>query len=414
MNLTAHIERTTLLAQRATQEGSLDIRHLVIDPAEPFQANGLTIVVRRLADEQMHAGHSVTLFYLLKTPLEETNDITDVPMHCLLMTGPKVGGRFVRLDANVIEALTEEATQNTIFHIHHCRDPLLVSLTTELRRRGIPYAMTIHGRYSHVFDQDNNVVRVLPALYLRFIERRVLESARFVQAITSAEQEIVRRIAPRAVCELIFNVGYSSRIDGLPQAPTRKSPSPRFPLFGFCGRYAVEHKGLDLLLGGFAEYRRAGGKGTLELVGTGPARQLAAMADSLSVGRYCQIGGPQFGKEKKRVLQTWDFFVLPSRFDVLPTAGLEAAILGLPLIASKLTGFADHIGNSHSGFVIEDLSPHAVAKALFLAERVSADEWARMSRAAFNMAVSNGDWTAIAARLVDLYRRPTAIEALSG
>ncbi|MGO8846970.1 MAG: glycosyltransferase family 4 protein [Methylocella sp.] len=403
------------MRQRSAQEGSLNIRHLVIDPGDtPLQANGLAIVARRLADEQMRAGHSVTLFYLLKTPLQETNGITDVPMHCLLMTGTKVGGRFVRLDAHVIDALMAEATDNTLFHIHHGRDPLLISITSEFRRRRIPYAMTIHGRYSHIFDQDNHVVRVLPALYLRFIERRVLEAACLVQAVTPAEQEIVRRIAPRAVCELIFNAAYSSRIDGIPQAPTRTSPSSRFPLFGFCGRYAIEHKGLDLLLGGFAEYRRAGGKGTLELVGPGLAReQLAALADSLSVGGCCQIGGPLFGENKKRALQTWDFFVLPSRFDVFPTAGLEAAILGLPLIASKSTGFADRIADAFSGFVIEDLSPHAVARALFLAERVRADEWAQMSRAAFNMAVTMGDWTAIAARLVNLYRRPRAIKTLS-
>jgi len=403
------------LPQRSTQKGPLDIRHLIIDDGKhQLQANGLAIVARRVAEEQMRAGYSVTLFYLLKVPREETSDITDLSMHYLLMTGTKVGGRFVRLDTHIIKALTAEATGDTIFHIHHGRDPLLISITSEFRRRGIPYAMTIHGRYSHIFDHDNNVLRILPALYLRFIERRVLESACFVQAVTPAEREIVRRIAPRAVCELIFNVAYSKRIDGIPQAPTRTSPSSRFPLFGFCGRYAIEHKGLDLLLGGFAEYRRAGGKGTLELVGSGPAReQLAALAGSLSVGEHCQIGGPLFGDDKKRVLRTWDFFVLPSRFDVFPTAGLEAAILGLPLIASKSTGFAQLIVDSLSGFVIEDLSPHAVARALFLAERVRAGEWARMSRASFNMGVSIGDWTAIAARLVDLYRRPRASKALS-
>ena len=404
-----------MLTQRSTQKRSLDIRHLIIDPGETsLQANGLAIVARRLADEQMRAGYSVILFYLLNTPLEETNDITGVPIRCVLMTGTKMGGRFVRLDAHVIDALTAEATDNTIFHIHHGRDPLLISITSEFRRRGIPYAMTIHGRYSHIFDQDNHVVRVLPALYLRFIERWVLEAARFVHVVTPAEQEIVRRIAPRTVCELIFHAAYSSRSDGIPQESARKSPSSRFPSFGFCGRYVIEHKGLDLLLGGFAEYRRGGGKGTLELVGLGPAReQLAAMADSLAVGKYCQIGGPLFGEDKKRVLQTWDFFVTPSRYDVFPTASLEAARLGLPLIASKSTGFADHIVDSLSGFVIEELSPHAVAKALFLAERISADEWARMSRAAFNMAVSMGDWSAIAARLVDLYQRPGASKAPS-
>ncbi len=392
-------------------KGSLDIRHLVIDPGDmPLRANGLAIVAQRIAAEQKRAGSKVGLFYLLRGSLEEPQDIADAPTRFTPMTGVKMAGRFIRLDKHVVDALTADATDGTIFHIHHGRDPLLLSIASEFRRRGIPYAMTIHGRYSHIFDQENKVVKPLPAIYLRLFERWVLESAHFVQAVTPAEREIIRRVAPRTSCELIFNAAYSSSIDGVPEPPTRMSPSPRFPLFGFCGRYAIEHKGLDLLLKGFAEYRRAGGKGALELVGPGPAReQLEALAKSLSIDEYCQVGGPLFGEEKKKVLRTWDFFVLPSRFDVFPTAGLEAAILGLPLIASKPTGFAEHIVEPPSGFLIAKLSPEAVAKALLLAERVKKDEWPAMSRAAFNMAVSIGDWTLIARRLVELYGRPKSL-----
>src|SRR5262249_8297326 len=160
-----------------------------------------------------------------------------------------------------------------------------------------------------------------------------------------------------------------------------------------------EHKGLDLLLHGFAEYRRNGGNGKLEMVGLGSGRdELIAMSKSLTVSHCCQVGGPLFGEEKRRVMRTWDYFVMPSRFDVLPTAGLEAAILGVPLVVSKSTGLQDFIADSGCGLVIADLSPASVAEALFNAERVSSDEWSRMSEAAFQMAVSLGDWTAIAER----------------
>ncbi len=398
------------MEQRSAASEPLDIRHLVIDPGDaPLKANGLAIVARRIAVEHKFAGHAVTLFFLLRQPLQQTEDFSDVPTRCLPLKGLKIGDRFVRLDKQVIDALLADASDRTIFHIHHGRDPMLLPLTAELKRRAVPFAMTIHGRYSHIFDESNEVLKPAPALYLRFFERRALESARFVQAVTPAERAIILRVAPSARCELIFNAAYSSRVDGPPAPPSRVAPSDRFPRFGFCGRYAIEHKGLDLLLKGFAEYRRSGGRGSLELVGPGPSREeLESLAKSLSIEACCKIGGPLFGDEKTRRLQSWDYFVLPSRFDVFPTAGLEAALLGLPLIASRLTGFAELLESRRSGFVIDTLSPGAVAKALSLAEKVEPGDWTTMSRAAFEMVLSIGDWTLIADHLVKLYRRISA------
>ena len=362
----------------------------------------------------MHAGHSTTLFYLSRSPNEELSLLTSVPSCVLPLSGTWFGTHMIRLNSAIVKALTAETTPSTIFHIHHGRDTVLESLTRQLRKRRIAYVMTIHGRYSHIFDLENRVKKPLPALYLLACERQVLQSALFVQAITPDEERIIRRIAPRAVCALLPNAAYSRRVNGVPQPLLHKIPSSQFPIFGFCGRYAIEHKGLDLLLQGFAEYRRDGGRGRLELIGAGSARdQLIAMAKSLQIANVCCVGGPHFGEDKKQILLGWDYFVVPSRYDVLPTASLEAALLGLPLIVSRMTGYTENISKFRSGFMIEELSPRAVANALLLAEKARAAEWSRISAAAFQMAVSIGDWTDIAARLATLYRQPPSIDRSS-
>lgn len=385
----------------------LDIRHVIIGHCKghPLQANGVYKVARQLAREQLGAGENAKLFYLRNGPPEPGDQPIDVPSQVLPLSGVKLRGHAVTLAPKVMAALLSGTTPNTIFHIHGGREPVLLHLTTVLRKHHVPYALTVHGRYSHIFDRQARTTRRVPALYLRLIERHVLQHARFVHAVCPQEREIIKAVAPGAQVQIIGNAAYSSRLDGAPASPRRTGPSAQFPRFGFCGRYEVEHKGLDLLVEGFAEYRKAGGKGTLELIGTGPARQaLLALAERLQPDGSIIVRGPAFGAEKERALSTWDFFVMPSRFDVMPTAGLEAALFGLPLIVSLPTNLQDEVNRFGGGLPISALSPAAVARALFQAERLGAEEWALMSHAAFQMAASIGDWSAASDRLRDLYR----------
>ncbi len=387
---------------------ALDVRHLLIGPCgtHSLKANGVYQVARALADEQVAAGERARLILLREENSIIPDETSDTELEVVPIEGPKLLGRRVGLSRKVLQALIKDADQNTVVHIHTARQPLLIPLARELGKRKIPYVITVHGRYSHLFDERGKIKRKVPAWYLKSAERWVLNRARFVQAVSPLEKTQIQAIAPDANIELVPNAAFSSRM-GMPSGDNiQRLPSNGPPVFGFLGRYEIEHKGLDLLLEGFAGYRRAGGKGTLVMVGSGPMREVLAMrAVELSLRECSTIEGPKFGAAKTDAIKSWDYFVSPSRFDGLPMATLEAALLGVPVIVTQATGLGQTVNDSHAGIVIEHLDAAAVTRALQKAEATSAKAWTEMSSAATKMARTIGDWTSISRRIVDLYRR---------
>jgi glycosyltransferase involved in cell wall biosynthesis len=396
---------------RGNASAPLDIRHLLIAPSgdDALEANGIYQVARALAEEQYAAGANARLVILRTSDTAVSPDAQYPPVEFVQVEGPKALGRTLALSHNALRVTTLGANGQTIFHIHTAREPILISLTRELCRRNMPYVVTVHGRYSHVFDDDGRLKHRLTALYVRTVERWALERARFVHAVTAAEHSIIRTLVPRANVIELPNAVFSSRKSGATDALQARRPSTEFPVFGFLGRYAINHKGLDLLLEGFAAYRRAGGKGRLELVGSGPERDtLLAHAAALCVRDSVTIGGPRYGPDKIRTIEGWDYFVSTSRFEGLPIAALEAAFLGVPLVVAPGTGLKERVVEWHAGIGIDRPEERAIAHAFREAEHIDPPEWQAMSKAVFALARSVGDWTAISRQMSDLYVRASA------
>jgi glycosyltransferase involved in cell wall biosynthesis len=237
----------------------------------------------------------------------------------------------------------------------------------------------------------------------------MLQGARFVQALSSEEAQVLHWIAPRARIEVVGNGAYSTKLDSVPTRPATRHPSGSFPHFVYCGRYAIYHKGLDLLIEGFAQYRREGGIGKLTMIGTGPERDtLARVAESLGITDVAEIGGPLFGEARDKALSRCDYFIMASRFEGVPLAALEAALLGMPLVVTEGTGLCSQVKENGAGVPIEALTAEAVCKALHRAAKFSIMEFAACGAAAFALAVAIGDWTAIARRLRVLYEEPNS------
>ena len=81
------------------------------------------------------------------------------------------------------------------------------------------------------------------------------------------------------------------------------------------------------------------------------------------------------------LLAAADLFALPSRFEGLPLALLEAMAAGLPAVATRVSGVAEVVEPGRTGLLVEPGAPAALAGALahLLRRR---DEAARLGAAA--------------------------------
>ncbi len=389
------------------RDRKLDIRHVIIDGGDPhdLRANGVHLVARQIIAEQIAAGHDSRLIFLREPWRELAVSDNTVPIDLPVLAGRKLKGRWVTLSGQLLDTITRDCGPTTVFHLHGARQPLFLSLARRIRALGRPYGILLHAGYSHLFDRQGKPTRPLPLFYVRHVERRVLEAAQFVQALTPMERETILRVAPRARVVLIPNAVYSNRFEGAPQMPQRPLPSCNYPVFGYLGRYELEHKGLDLLVTGFGLYRKSGGRGRLEMVGTGPTRDvLADMTRALGISDEVTVDGPLYGEAKAQAFARWHYFAAPSRFDSFPIGPIQAALTGLPLILTMETGLEGNLKQFGSGFVIGDLTPQAVCEALWEAERTPPEAWRTMTEAAYCMAITMGDWTEVARRLVKLHR----------
>jgi glycosyltransferase involved in cell wall biosynthesis len=134
-------------------------------------------------------------------------------------------------------------------------------------------------------------------------------------------------------------------------------------------------------------------------VGQGPLQQeLAARLDALGLGERFRFLGYQ--ADAVRVLVAADVFCLPSRYEGLPIALLEAMAAGLPVVATAVGGVPSVVTEGVEGRLVPAGDPTALADAL--EELTDASVRDRFGRAAADRAAAFGAQPAVD-RHQDLY-----------
>jgi glycosyltransferase involved in cell wall biosynthesis len=129
----------------------------------------------------------------------------------------------------------------------------------------------------------------------------------------------------------------------------------------------VERKGIDVLLEALARLRdgRAGAAAeppALLVAGDGPARgALAAQAARLGLAGVRFLG---LRADKAELLAACDAFVLPSRFEGLGVAALEAMAAGRAVVATTVGGLGEAVVDGETGLLVPPDDPAALAAAL--------------------------------------------------
>lgn len=318
--------------------------------------NGVNSVVHHLSTAQAEQGHRVEIWGITRS--ERSASDYGRPLKTRIFRSRKA--RFA-LDPAILQAL-DQLVQNTrgqasdvVFHLHGGFIPEWTRLSLALRKRGIPYVFTAHGSYN-VVAMDRS--RRRKELYMHLFENRLLRGARAVHCIGRSEWDALQERLPGLPTVLVANG--QAPVEASPEAKTSKHP-----VFGFVGRLDRFTKGLDLLVDAFDAYRRRGGLGRLVLIGGGAdAQRIQQDVRSRGLDAFVDFPGPQFGQNKLDRMAGFSAFFHPSRNEGMPTAVLEAAALGLPIVVSRETNTADFVRAYGAGIALEHNRSQDLAEAM--------------------------------------------------
>jgi glycosyltransferase involved in cell wall biosynthesis len=185
--------------------------------------------------------------------------------------------------------------------------------------------------------------------------------------------------------------------------PATGSPDGR--CLGFLGRL-VEQKNPLLLLDVLDALRAEGYR--LVVIGDGPlADELRRRAAALALTDRVEFVGSLPRAQALQRLRSVDVLLMPSLWEGMPLAALEAMAIGVPVVASAVGGLREIIEDGRSGFLVEGGDRGRYAAAV---RRLSADPARRAAIVARAREVVAGRfaWPAAQEVYLDLYRAALA------
>jgi starch synthase (maltosyl-transferring) len=130
----------------------------------------------------------------------------------------------------------------------------------------------------------------------------------------------------------------------------------------YVGRLDVQ-KGVDVLLHALALAQRHSSGLHIVIAGAGPEQaSLVDLARQLHIDSHVHFLG--WRDDVPALLRAADFFVLPSRWEGMPNAVLEAMAAGLPVIATRVEGLTQLVRDGETGKLVGIDRPEELAEAM--------------------------------------------------
>jgi glycosyltransferase involved in cell wall biosynthesis len=190
------------------------------------------------------------------------------------------------------------------------------------------------------------------------------------------------------------------------------------PLIGTVGRLN-EIKRQDVLIRAFDRLRRQFPDAHLVLVGEGPARaELEKLVADLRLGSFVHFAGYQ--PSSGPYLRAMDLFSMTSRIEGMPQSMLEASVVGVPVVASRVGGIPELVQDRKTGILFEfgDEVGLAAAWTKLLTDHDYARRLAEAAstrvRQTFSVARMAGDYNRDFLELLGERRRRCAVSDFSG
>ena len=274
-----------------------------------------------------------------------------------------------------------------------------IRLARGLIRRGIPYVITPRGGLTRAAAERSKWKKRLADL---LFFGSYVRNAAALHCLTEGEREASSHWHPS-----IFVVGNGINLPR--EDPVERDTDFKHLSAVYIGRLSIYHKGLDLLLEGFARFTRSLPERGVQLHLYGPddrgaVAQLTRMIHDLDLSEYVHLHAAVYHDDKVEVLRRADLFCQVSRFEGHPMGVLEALSHGVPCMLTAGTNFMEELDAAGAGFAV-DASASGIA-AGFESFMQDPAGWRLMSQSARRLA-SRHTWEAVAEQTLSSYHACT-------
>ena len=238
----------------------------------------------------------------------------------------------------------------------------------------LPVVCTVHGSDIAVYPDRNIATRHATHWALREVDGLI--------AVSRNLADKVQHLGRTRSIHVVRNGANAELFSRLPKAMARAKlglPSES-KLVLFVGNL-VEIKGLEFLVKAIAQVQTA--NSVAYLLGEGKLfSTLAALSQQLGISDRCHLVGTRPHEELRLWFSAADCFVLPSLSEGFPTVLAEAAMTGLPIVATAVGGVPELVEDHRTGLLVPSRDAGALARAIdaVLANSVFANLMAEQAR----------------------------------
>ena len=238
-------------------------------------------------------------------------------------------------------------------HVHWATYPAHIAWVTH-RLTGAHYSLTAHA---HDIQLPNPMLRT-----------KLREAAAVVTISEFNRRSLVELVGPEFADRIrVIHCGVAT--DRFAQRPPRPLTAGTPTLV--CVASFMDYKGHDVLLDAVAALRDRGRPVRLRLVGDGELRgEIEARIRRLGLEDQVELLGWRAAAEVAEIVRDADAFVLTSvvsaggQTEGIPVALMEAMAVGVPVVASRVSGIPELVVDGVTGTLATPGDPHDVARAL--------------------------------------------------
>lgn len=375
------------------------MRILVLGDLPPFVLGGAEQQLSLLAQAWRDAGHEV-LVLGHRTPTGRHAGVAARRIGVVYRAGRLVRGLTYAL--SLAWLLVREGRRADVVYCRFLGEAALVATGMKaLRLLQAPLVVVPAAAGEGV---HSDIARLRASAFWPRLLARLRRHVQAFNAISPAIRDELRDAGLGPASEIANGV----RLPAMAQE--RRAPAVEKRYWLFCGRL-VPQKGVDLLLEALATLAPDGPR--LAIAGEGPEEAaLRAEVQRLGLSERVAFLGRLPHADLLAAMREAYVLVLPSRYEGLSNAALEALGAGLPVLCTRCGGIDAYLDEA-TGWVCE-ATPSSLAVALREAAGLPAAEWEERSRRSRALAEARFAIEACAAEHVALFSRLARIASGHG